>query len=45
MVYPRDAYTTKGLLLASIQVKNPTIFLEPKILYRANVPREKFSTP
>ena len=45
VVYPRDAYTTKGLLLASIQDKNPTISLEPKILYRANVPRENFSTP
>ena len=37
VVYPRDAYTAKGLLLASIRDKNPTIFLEPKILYRANV--------
>ena len=25
VVYPRDAYTAKGLLLASIRDKNPTI--------------------
>ena len=37
MVYPRDAYTAKGLLLASIRDRNPTIFFEPKILYRSSV--------
>jgi len=37
VIYPRDAYTAKGLLLACIRDKNPAIFLEPKILYRSNV--------
>lgn len=37
VVYPRDAYTAKGLLLASIRDRNPTIFFEPKRLYRASV--------
>ena len=37
VVYPRDAVTAKGLLLASIRDKNPTIFFEPKRLYRASV--------
>lgn len=37
VVYPRDAYTAKGLLLACIRDKNPCIFFEPKILYRSSV--------
>ena len=37
MVYPRDAITAKGLLLACIRDKNPTLFFEPKRLYRASV--------
>lgn len=37
VVYPRDAITAKGLLLASIRDRNPTIFFEPKRLYRASV--------
>jgi len=37
VVYPRDAITAKGLLLACIRDKNPTIFFEPKRLYRASV--------
>jgi 2-oxoisovalerate dehydrogenase E1 component beta subunit len=37
VVYPRDAITAKGLLLACIRDRNPCIFLEPKILYRSNV--------
>ena len=37
VVYPRDAVTAKGLLLASIRDRNPTIFFEPKRLYRASV--------
>lgn len=37
VVIPRSPIQTKGLLLASIRDKNPTIFLEPKILYRSAV--------
>ena len=37
VVYPRDAVTAKGLLLACIRDKNPCIFFEPKILYRSSV--------
>jgi len=37
VVYPRDAITAKGLLLGCIRDKNPTIFFEPKRLYRASV--------
>ena len=32
---PRSPAQAKGLLLASIRDRNPVIFLEPKILYRA----------
>lgn len=35
VVIPRSPIQTKGLLLASIRDKNPVIFIEPKILYRA----------
>ncbi|KAH6559830.1 hypothetical protein BASA62_000307 [Batrachochytrium salamandrivorans] len=37
VVIPRSPIQTKGLLLASIRDKNPVLFLEPKILYRAAV--------
>ncbi|KAL3918125.1 MAG: hypothetical protein SGPRY_006133 [Prymnesium sp.] len=37
VVYPRDAITAKGLLLACIRDRNPCIFFEPKILYRSIV--------
>jgi len=37
VVYPRDAVTAKGLLLACIRDRNPCIFFEPKILYRSSV--------
>ncbi len=37
VVYPRDAYTAKGLLLSCIRDQNPCIFFEPKILYRSSV--------
>jgi len=37
VVYPRDAYTAKGLLLACIRDRNPCLFFEPKILYRSSV--------
>jgi 2-oxoisovalerate dehydrogenase E1 component beta subunit len=48
VVYPRDAITAKGLLLSAIRDKNPTIFFEPKRLYRASVqqvPTGEFSLP
>ena len=35
VVIPRSPSQAKGLLLASIRDKNPVIFMEPKILYRA----------
>lgn len=34
IVCPRGPVQAKGLLLASIRCKDPTLFLEPKILYR-----------
>eukprot|EP00834_Sanchytrium_tribonematis_P000259 NODE_5_length_72347_cov_1.339331.p27 type:complete len:308 gc:universal NODE_5_length_72347_cov_1.339331:58815-59738(+) len=37
IVTPRSPSQAKGLLLASIRDKNPVLFLEPKILYRAAV--------
>jgi 2-oxoisovalerate dehydrogenase E1 component beta subunit len=36
VVMPRSPIQAKGLLLASIRDRNPVIFLEPKILYRAS---------
>lgn len=35
VVVPRSPIQAKGLLLASIRDRNPVIFMEPKILYRA----------
>ncbi|KAI8969935.1 thiamine diphosphate-binding protein [Mycotypha africana] len=37
LVTPRGPIQAKGLLLASIRDRNPVIFFEPKILYRAAV--------
>jgi 2-oxoisovalerate dehydrogenase E1 component beta subunit len=37
VVMPRSPIQAKGLLLASIRDRNPVIFFEPKILYRAAV--------
>ncbi|KAJ3281926.1 hypothetical protein HDU76_008812, partial [Blyttiomyces sp. JEL0837] len=37
VVVPRSPIQAKGLLLASVRDKNPVIFMEPKILYRAAV--------
>ncbi|KAI9246380.1 thiamine diphosphate-binding protein [Sporodiniella umbellata] len=37
VVSPRSPIQAKGLLLASIRDRNPVIFFEPKILYRAAV--------
>ncbi|KAI9141037.1 thiamine diphosphate-binding protein [Paraphysoderma sedebokerense] len=48
VVIPRSPIQAKGLLLASIRDKNPTIFLEPKILYRAaveQVPVDDYELP
>ena len=48
VVIPRSPIQTKGLLLASIRDKNPVIFMEPKILYRAaveHVPVEDYELP
>ncbi|MBV96716.1 2'-5'-oligoadenylate synthase 2, partial [Eschrichtius robustus] len=35
VVIPRSPFQAKGLLLSCIEDKNPCIFFEPKILYRA----------
>jgi 2-oxoisovalerate dehydrogenase E1 component beta subunit len=48
VVIPRSPIQAKGLLLASIRDKNPVIFMEPKILYRAaveQVPTGDFELP
>ena len=48
IVVPRDAYQAKGLLLASLQEKDPVVFFEPKRLYRASVgevPEEAYELP
>ncbi len=48
VVIPSNAYDTKGLLAASIADPDPTIFLEPKRLYRAvkgEVPEEHYTVP
>lgn len=37
IVIPRDPYQAKGLLLSSIRDPNPTLFFEPKAIYRAAV--------
>lgn len=49
VVVPRSPTQAKGLLLASIlECKDPVIFMEPKILYRAaveEVPEELYTLP
>merc|ERR1719440_357867 len=48
IVCPRGPVQAKGLLLASIRCPDPTIFLEPKILYRLStddVPIDDFELP
>ncbi|XP_030913040.1 2-oxoisovalerate dehydrogenase subunit beta, mitochondrial isoform X2 [Geospiza fortis] len=48
VVIPRSPLQAKGLLLSCIEDKNPCIFFEPKILYRAaveQVPVEPYNIP
>jgi len=48
LVVPRGARAAKGLLLSCIRTEDPTIFFEPKRLYRASVeevPVEDFEIP
>ncbi|XP_006034474.2 2-oxoisovalerate dehydrogenase subunit beta, mitochondrial isoform X1 [Alligator sinensis] len=48
VVIPRSPVQAKGLLLSCIEDKNPCIFFEPKILYRAaveQVPVESYYIP
>nr|XP_021149180.1 2-oxoisovalerate dehydrogenase subunit beta, mitochondrial isoform X1 [Columba livia] len=48
IVIPRSPLQAKGLLLSCIEDKNPCIFFEPKILYRAaveQVPVEPYTIP
>lgn len=49
MVIPRSPSQAKGLLLSAIlESKDPVIFTEPKILYRAaveEVPEEAYTLP
>ncbi|CAG6015991.1 unnamed protein product [Menidia menidia] len=48
IVIPRGPVQAKGLLLSCIADKNPCIFFEPKILYRAaveQVPVESYTIP
>lgn len=48
VVMPRSPFQAKGLLLAAIRSKDPIIFMEPKILYRASaefVPTEDYVLP
>ncbi|EWC46389.1 mitochondrial 2-oxoisovalerate dehydrogenase subunit beta [Drechslerella stenobrocha 248] len=48
VVVPRGPVQAKGLLLQSIRDRNPVIFMEPKILYRAaveEVPVDEYTLP
>ncbi|KAJ9596591.1 hypothetical protein L9F63_012383 [Diploptera punctata] len=48
VVIPRGPIKAKGLLLACIQDKDPCIFFEPKVLYRAaveEVPLKEYTLP
>ena len=45
VVIPSDPYTAKGLLLDALESEDPTIFLEPKKVYRAikkDIPQEPY---
>ncbi|CAJ0767716.1 3724_t:CDS:2, partial [Entrophospora sp. SA101] len=45
IVIPRSPIQAKGLLLSSIRDRNPVLFFEPKILYRAAVPVGDYELP
>ncbi|KAK6346519.1 hypothetical protein TWF696_006644 [Orbilia brochopaga] len=48
VVVPRGPLQAKGLLLSSIRDRNPVVFMEPKILYRAaveEVPTDEYTFP
>ncbi|KAI5712762.1 hypothetical protein M8J75_010957 [Diaphorina citri] len=48
VVIPRGPYKAKGLLLSCIKDKDPCIFFEPKVLYRAaveDVPEDYYELP
>lgn len=48
VVIPRGPYKAKGLLLSCIEDKDPCIFFEPKVLYRAaveDVPVDGYTLP
>ncbi|KAF8319315.1 pyruvate dehydrogenase [Clavulina sp. PMI_390] len=48
IVVPRGPIQAKGLLLSSIRDPNPTVFFEPKILYRSaneHVPLSSYTLP
>ena len=48
VVMPATAYDAKGLLAAALEFDDPVIFIEPKVLYRAQreeVPLEHYTIP
>lgn len=48
VIYPSNPYDAKGLLLASIEDKNPVLFFEHKMLYRSikeEVPEDYYTIP
>ena len=48
VVVPSTPYDAKGLLTAAVQLDDPVLFLEPKVLYRAErqeVPTEPYTIP
>lgn len=48
VVIPSDPYQAKGLMLSALESPDPTLFLEPKKIYRAikqEVPAEEYKIP